>query len=294
MRDVVGESPFDLGDDTAYRRWRDARLEAAPRSAADLLVPVADLAAPTDGEAEALLARVRTANMAVYAVAEPQAVDKAVLRRFAARFGLTRLDANTLSDDDGISPLAVAAEGPRTRYIPYTSRAISWHTDGYYNALDQQVLGMVLHCAQPAAEGGENDLLDHEIAYILLRDQGTEVIRALMDPRAMMIPGNAEDGVARGDSYGPVFMVVDGRLHMRYTARARNVVWKDDPAVRDAVRRLEDLLAGGSPFIIRHRLAAGQGLLCNNVLHTRRVFRDDPTAPRLLYRARFHDRIAGT
>lgn len=284
---------FDLNNDPAYGAWREERLARAPKSAGELLVEVHDLAAPTAAEQAALLERVRRANMAVYATA-PDAVDKTVLRAFAARFGLVHLDANTLSDDDGITPLAVAADGPRTRYIPYTSRAISWHSDGYYNALDHQVRGMVLHCARPAAEGGENDLIDQEIVYIHLRDAGRAHIAALMDPAAMMIPGNAEDGNARGDSYGPVFLVIDGTLHMRYTARARNVVWKDDPAVRDAVRLLEGLLDGDSPFIIRHRLAAGQGLLCNNVLHTRRAFRDDPAAPRLLYRARFHDRITGT
>lgn len=293
MASVVG-SAFDLADDRAYGAWREARLAAAPQSAADLVVAVADPGELTGEEHGALLARLRSANMAVYATA-PDALDKAGLRAFAARFGLVRLDANTLSDDDGITPLQVAAEGPRSRYIPYTSRGISWHTDGYYNPLDAQVRGMVLHCVRPAAEGGENDLLDPEIAYILLRDQGKEHIAALMDPEAMMIPGNSEDGVARGDSYGPVFMIVDGRLHMRYTARARNVVWKDDVAVRAAAARLEDLLGGDCPFIIRHRLAAGQGLVCNNVLHTRRAFRDDQAAgPRLLYRARFHDRIAGT
>lgn len=284
---------FDLNNDLAYGAWREDRLAKAPRSAGELLVAVADLSDPTAAEQAALLERVRIANMAVYATA-PEKVDKTVLRTFAGHFGLVHLDANTLSDDDGITPLAVADEGPRTRYIPYTSRAISWHSDGYYNALDHQVRGMVLHCAQAAAEGGENDLLDQDIAYIHLRDAGREHIAALMDPEAMMIPGNSEDGNARGDSYGPVFMVIDGTLHMRYTARARNVVWKDDAAVRDAVRLLEDLLGGASPFIIRHRLAAGQGLLCNNVLHTRRAFRDDPAAPRLLYRARFHDRITGT
>lgn len=289
---MAGEA-FDLNDDHAYGAWREIRLASAPKRAEELVVAVADLSAPTAAEQAALLERVRRANMAVYATT-PDGIDKTVLRAFARRFGLVHLDANTLSDDDGITPLAVAADGPRTRYIPYTSRAISWHSDGYYNALDHQVRGMVLHCARPAAEGGENDLLDQEIAYIHLRDAGRNIIAALMDPQAMMIPGNSEDGNARPDSYGPVFMVINGSLHMRYTARARNVVWKDDPTVREAARRLEDLLAGDSPFIIRHRLAAGQGLLCNNVLHTRRSFRDDPAAPRLLYRARFHDRITGT
>jgi hypothetical protein len=34
------------------------------------------------------------------------------------------------------------------------------------------------------------------------------------------------------------------------------------------------------------------GILCNNVLHDRTGFTDDPARPRLLYRARYHDRIA--
>jgi len=34
------------------------------------------------------------------------------------------------------------------------------------------------------------------------------------------------------------------------------------------------------------------GLLCNNVLHDRTAFTDDPDKPRLLYRARYLDRLA--
>jgi len=36
------------------------------------------------------------------------------------------------------------------------------------------------------------------------------------------------------------------------------------------------------------------GLLCNNVLHDRGGFRETPERRRLLYRARYHDRIAGS
>ena len=39
-------------------------------------------------------------------------------------------------------------------------------------------------------------------------------------------------------------------------------------------------------------LQSGQGLICNNVLHTRSGFETD--SPRLLYRARYFDRIADT
>lgn len=57
---------------------------------------------------------------------------------------------------------------------------------------------------------------------------------------------------------------------------------------------LADLLNGGEPLTIRHRLPAGQGLISNNVLHDRTGFEDHdaPNRRRLLYRARFLDRIA--
>jgi hypothetical protein len=35
------------------------------------------------------------------------------------------------------------------------------------------------------------------------------------------------------------------------------------------------------------------GLVCNNVLHDRSGFRDGATRKRLVYRARYYDRIAG-
>ena len=81
-----------------------------------------------------------------------------------------------------------------------------------------------MHCAQPAAEGGENLLLDHEIAYIQLRDKNPAYIKALMKNNAMTIPPNIENGIEiRGEQTGPVFAVDEGGyLHMRFSARTRN------------------------------------------------------------------------
>jgi hypothetical protein len=83
---------------------------------------------------------------------------------------------------------------------------------------------------------------------------------------------------------------------MRYTARTRSVIWKDDPQTRGAVAFIESLLAGSGPGTFYHRLEAGQGLITNNVLHNRSGFEDnvDGGGSRLLYRARYYDRIAGT
>jgi hypothetical protein len=79
---------------------------------------------------------------------------------------------------------------------------------------------------------------------------------------------------------------------MRYTARTRSIVWKDDADTKEAVAFLEKLLASDVPYLFRLTLQPGMGLLCNNVLHDRSGFVDDPQHPRLLYRARYLDRIS--
>jgi len=285
--------PFDPGAEGAYAAWRAAKLSAYPTTAADLLVPVRDPRALAAAERAALAERCRRANMAVYASPLADA-DKELPRTLAAQFGLHRLDRNWLADDDGISSVTVTGEGGRGDYIPYTNRPIRWHTDGYYNPPGRRIRAMVLHCVAPAASGGENALLDHEIAYLLLRDADPAHVAALMQPDAMTIPARSDDsGVARPAETGPVFSVDpdDGALHMRYTARTRSIEWKDDRAVRAAAAALESLLAGPSPYIFRLTLQPGMGLLCNNVLHDRSGFTDDPARPRLIYRARYYDRI---
>ncbi|WP_246539982.1 TauD/TfdA family dioxygenase [sulfur-oxidizing endosymbiont of Gigantopelta aegis] len=101
--------------------------------------------------------------------------------------------------------------------FPIAKKSINWHTDGYYNRLSEQIYSMVLHCVRPAAEGGENQLWDPEIIYILLRDENPQYIKALMAEDAMTIPKNVLEGkLVRPDRSGPVFMITEaGRLHMR-------------------------------------------------------------------------------
>jgi len=88
---------------------------------------------------------------------------------------------------------------------------------------------------------------------------------------------------------------VSSDLHMRYTARTRSIEWKNDSVTAEAVAFLESILAGNE-YVIRHRMEPGQGLICNNVLHNRTAFSNDSESghSRLLYRARYYDRIAGT
>ena len=111
------------------------------------------------------------------------------------------------------------------------------------------------------------------------------------------MPSPDSGGAVRRAQSGPVFSVdqVTGSLHMRYTARTRSIVWKDDRNTRLAAGFLAELLASDSAYIFRYHMQAGQGVICNNVLHRREAFSDAPEKgrQRLLYRARYHDRIRG-
>ena len=294
-------SPFDLDHDDAYQSWREQKLADAPQTLDDLVVEVDDPRSLSAAELDALMSRCRRANMAIYSSRLGEIEGTDIARGCGLHFGLQHLDHNRGAEADAVTALTVQDDALHTPYIPYSNRAIHWHTDGYYNRLDLQDHALLLHCVRPAMQGGENALMDHEIAYLLMRDANPDYIRALMQEDAMLIPKNVVDGVElRPDRAGPVFMLAaDGHLHMRYTMRKRNVIWKDDPLVREAVTWLQALLNGelpdGLPYIYRGTLQAGWGLISNNVLHDRSAFEDgpDPAGKRLLYRARYHDRIRG-
>jgi hypothetical protein len=293
----MNKSPFSLDDDAAYQAWRDQKLANAPQGLGELVVEVDDPRTLSRAEHDALMERCRKANMAIYVSKLGDLSGTDIPLGLGRHFGLEHIDQNPGAEEDAVTSLTVQSDSLHSPYIPYSNRAIHWHTDGYYNRLDLQDHALLLHCVHPAKSGGENALMDHEIAYLLMREHNPEYVRALMQEDVMMIPMNVVDGVElRPDRIGPVFMVAaDGHLHMRYTMRKKNVVWKDNPLVREAVSWLENLLNGDSPYIYRGTLQAGWGLLSNNVLHDRSGFEDDtdPGKKRLLYRARYYDRIQG-
>jgi hypothetical protein len=285
--------PFDLDDERAYRGWREEKLRNYPGHPEDLLIDLKDPRDLQPSERAALLERCARANMAIYRSPTANIEDKYLPRLLGRQLGLERLDGNFLADDDGISSITPGA-GTRGEFIPYTDRALGWHTDGYYNPAARRIRAMLLHCVRDAIEGGESALLDHELAYILLRDEDPGHVRALSASDALTIPARLEgETVARPTETGPVFSVDGpaGTLHMRYTARGVNIEWKDDAATRAARAALERMLGPDSPHVLRLQLAPGMGIVCNNVLHARGGFRDAPSHRRLLYRARYYDRI---
>jgi hypothetical protein len=295
--DRLNVSVFNLGNDEAYLEWRKEKLAGYPGSLQELIVEIEDPYNLTDQERATILELCAKTNMVVYAVKNPDIVTRNPLPDLLRQLGVTEIDNNLGAGSGGLSKLSPggSAHGPFANFIPYRQAAIGWHTDGYYNPNDRQIKTLALYCERSAHEGGENELLDHEIAYIRLRDENPEFIRTFMDPEVMTIPARLENGnIARPDRVGPVFSVDpdSGHLHMRYTARTISIRWKQSQAVQEALAALTRIMKGPSPFIFRGRLETGLGLISSNVLHTREAFNDLDDGPkRVLYRLRCFDRV---
>jgi len=283
---------FNLADDNAYQRWQISRETCSHPSIEQLLVEVADPFRLKNSEKQAILARCSRYNMAIYRLRGFSQQPKTLVSALGRQLGLQHLDANLSADEDKITSLQVMQQ-PGHQYIPYTNKALSWHTDGYYNKPDRQINAIIMHCVSAAAEGGVNHLLDHEQVYMYLRDENPAYIKALMHPQAMTIPANEDSGrLIRAAQSGPVFSLhkPGGRLHMRFSARKRNIIWRDDAVTIKAVKRINALLDDTS-HSVKIALKSGQGIICNNVLHNRSGFYDSDTHVRLMYRARYYDRI---
>lgn len=296
---IAHDSPFNLLNEQAYLVWREQKLHDYPQGIDDIRVIIGDASDMNMAEVAELTRVCAKTNSVIYQCRTPLTA-KLQVRALGAQLGLQRLDENICADEDGISGLQVSPDGTRHEgYIPYTNKPINWHTDGYYNKDEHRIRAMILHCVSDSAQGGENAILDHEVLYILMRDENPDMIRALMQADVMTIPANIENGVKIRDAQtGPVFSVdpLSGNLHMRYTARKRSIEWKQDATVQQATAFLDDLFAQDNEYIIRYRLQPGEGIVSNNALHNRTGFEDDneTNKHRLIYRARYFDRVKST
>ncbi len=287
--------PLDLQDEAGYSRWREQKLCAYENNGHKAIIQIkSDL--PDLLEQQQVLSACEQYNYCIYRLSDASHGTKAFVQETGRLLGLQRLDGNLCSDEDNISSIKVNTGGRQAGYIPYTDRQLTWHTDGYYNGSAKTIHAMILHCVRPAQSGGTNLMLDHEMAYIQLRDENPQYINAFMQPDALTIPPNIENGIElRGAISGPVFSVDSASLalHMRYSARTRNIEWKDNSLTGEAVECMKALLNENNPYVITYRMQSGEGIIANNVLHNRTAFTDAEAEneKRLLYRARYYDRV---
>ena len=281
--------PAHLREDN-FSRWWDDRLARYRRAIENLSVEIADPLKLSANERHALTVRVRDTNMAVYRCRQPGNVDRAAIQALTSQLGLGKPDSNLCAADDGLSELEVNHSSTHQRYIPYSNRPMGWHTDGYYHTPERTIRAMALHCVRPAMSGGTLQVIDHEIVFGLLHRCDPRYTAALSQSDTMTIPENEAAGPGvRASVSGPVFSHEGDVLQMRYSARKRNIIWKSDPVVGEAIAALEEILDSCADLAVFRRLLPGEGLVCNNVLHRRDGFTDSsqPGCARLIYRGRY-------
>ena len=286
-------SPYLLENEGEYQAWRARKLKVRQEVSASRVFELDKQGRLSRSMLSLLGKQVAAYNFVIFqSVSE---LDKAEFLALNRQFGLTELDANLGADEDRVTSLQVVGDADsRAQYIPYTNRAMNWHTDGYYNPLERRIDAFALYCVNQAGRGGGNYLFDHEMMYLLIRDQSPAALAALMCEDMLRIPANVQQNrVIRAEESGPVFSLQASScaLNMRYTSRPQNIVWKTDKPSNEALNLVREILMEGSAMVEVH-LQPRQGIVCNNILHGRQAFQDAPDQPaRLIYRARYHDAI---
>jgi len=275
-----------------FESWFQDKLVRYRDTLRDLVVDIKDPSQLSSSECLALTSRAAHANMVIYRCIGRGVVKEDAIVRLAQQVGLKKLDIAPTTPDGKLTEIRIHGTKLHQRYIPYSNRPLNWHTDGYYYPDSRRIKGMLLHCVQDAEGGGDNFFIDHEIVYGLLYRQNPSWIIALTHPETMTIPANQDARLNRQDAQsGPVFEITANRLHMRYTTRQKNIVWRREALTCEAVKAICKILGSASDLIVQHHFAPGEGILTNNVLHGRQGFSHGDGKSRLLYRARFLDSI---
>ncbi len=198
-------------------------------------------------------------------------------------------DQGVIRETSELSVLQDLTGTPKGRFPPYQSKAMNWHTDGYYNDAAQMVRCFTLHCVSPAAVGGALLLMDDAYLVYALLKEDPELVVLLSHPSAMTLPHNQDsEGHNRPDRSVPVIVRnADDTITMRFTTRTQNIQWQCS-ATKAAAQRANELINAHPQWHNRITLQQGQGIITRNVLHAREAFEDAPDKPkRQILRGRY-------
>lgn len=291
------------GRSAAYLRWRDdriARIEQSGATIVNLSATEPDKTAQSN-RLHQLCRRVADDGFCLYRFESLQSTDTAEEESLARQsvlslsraLQLINTDRGVVTDDEALSLLKDHAGSSLGRFPPYSSRALNWHTDGYYNQIDQPVRTFLLHCLSSARAGGELTLLDPELLLIRLHDTSPDIANLLSSADAITLPANVdEEGHNRPGREVPVFYChEDGSLGMRFTTRQSNISFKSS-AIEQAMSEVNTAIDHCASWYAQVCLQPGEGLIARNLLHKRAPFEDAPDGePRKILRSRYLDKL---
>ena len=281
------------GRSPQYQHWRQARLTLQKIPLQPSVGLTQDLATSDDHRAVATIKdQVQTHGFARYHwLSCLVSAQRTGVNLMARRLGLDRSDGGIISHTDQLSLLEDLSGSARGRFVPYSNRAMNWHTDGYYNEADKAVRCFTLHCLQAAAEGGVLTVMDPELLLIALYDEDPQLVSDLSHNNAMLLPSNVDaEGHNRADRQVPVIYAhQDGELGLRFTTRTQHIQWRS-LATQAAAKRALELVELNTQWHTQLRLLPGEGIVSRNVLHKRTAFENALDLPqRQMLRGRYLD-----
>jgi len=282
----------DLAD-KEYIIWRDKKLSNYCYNIKNLFVDIEDPLNLTKIEKDAIVQNCKRNNISFIRFA-PTNDSRNKIKEFNAQLGLVDYDQHLYVEKDGLAIIENNINSNKGAYMAYSTRRLNWHTDGYYNQMQDSINAFTLYCINPAIKGGENNWIDPEIIYIKLRELNPNFIKSLSTESALTIP-ERKDGnkIIRKKATGPIFFIdkISKKPRMRFTQRKTNIKLSKSSDFLIALKKLNDFLSSESKFHHKYKLKAGEGLVCNNVLHNRSAFKDCLNNKRKLIRGRYKNKI---
>ena len=266
-----------------FLKWAAQKENNIPRNINEISVEIKDINRATKNEISKIKSTLDKFNSCLYR-SNRDLESNSCLLDFAKAVGMKTFDCNNIEANE-ISTIS-SIKNEKIQYIPYTNKALNWHTDGYYDK--KPLFSWLLHCINPADDGGENYLLDHELAmreYVLSYDD----IEVLMNKRAITIPESQGSNRSEISTYIFSFDNDYEKLHMRFSMRKENIKMSDNTFT--AMSKLTDVIENNcSKYSITYKLSKNEGILSNNILHGRNSFKDDKVQRKLL-RIRSYERL---
>jgi alpha-ketoglutarate-dependent taurine dioxygenase len=270
-----------------YKRWKDKKLESFTSNLDHLTVHISNPNSVSKPEKNKVISLIDSNSMAFFNIDNINYRDKLSIKKFAFQIGLSDYELDSQSDDDGLTEITEHEHNNKiSEYIPYTTKELNWHTDGYYNTRDNSILSWLLFCDTPSKKGGVNTYLDHEISYILFNESSGK-IKDLMLETACCIPENIL--TKRKEVHNPVYMFDNEKLHMKFSMRKKNIIWND--ASLEAINILKSIINDSFEYHVTKKFTEGEGVITNNVIHKRTAFTNSENKNRLLYRLRSKRRV---
>ncbi len=266
-----------------FLRWAEEKEKNIPQNSDGILVNIHDINNVKTSEIAKIKETIYKYNSCIYS-SKIALKSNTNLLKFVELVGMRTYDCNNIDSNEisTITPL----QNSKINYIPYTDKPLNWHTDGYYDR--KSIFSWLLHCVNPATQGGENYLLDHELVlreYLLRNDD----INNLMAEDALTIPESKYTSRSEISTYIFSFKNKYKRLHMRFSMRKDNI--GTSAKANSAVIKLREIIEGNcAKYSLTYKLQKNEGIITNNILHGRKAFKDDKVKRKLL-RIRSYERL---